>query len=147
MQVKSITECSEGSILQYFRASLSYHSSLRPGCCPFLSGLYWLCYTHMHICIHVGTPLIISKFATSEIWITLFLAIFDPRSSIVKSVFDCRLSGVKQKKINRQMAIENIVSSDLWYAFITCSEHFRLPPIRCDKGAYFMVIESLVITP
>ena len=25
---------------------------------------------------------------------TLFLAIFDPRSSIVKSVFDCRLSGV-----------------------------------------------------
>ena len=25
---------------------------------------------------------------------TLFLAIFDPRSSIVKSVFDCRLSDV-----------------------------------------------------
>ena len=25
---------------------------------------------------------------------TLLLAIFDPRSSIVKSVFDCRLSGV-----------------------------------------------------
>ena len=25
---------------------------------------------------------------------TLFLAIFDPRSSIIKSVFDCRLSGV-----------------------------------------------------
>ena len=25
---------------------------------------------------------------------TLFLAIFDSRSSIVKSVFDCRLSGV-----------------------------------------------------
>ena len=25
---------------------------------------------------------------------TLFLAIFDPRSSIVKSVFDCRLPGV-----------------------------------------------------
>ena len=25
---------------------------------------------------------------------TLFLSIFDPRSSIVKSVFDCRLSGV-----------------------------------------------------
>ena len=42
-QVKSITECFEGSILEYFRASLSYHSSLRPGCCPFLSGLYWLC--------------------------------------------------------------------------------------------------------
>ena len=53
-------------------------------------------YTHKRICIHVGTPLIISKFATSEIWITLFLAIFDLRSSIVKSVFDCRLSGLKQ---------------------------------------------------
>ena len=25
---------------------------------------------------------------------TLFLAIFDPRSSIVKTVFDCRLCGV-----------------------------------------------------
>ena len=25
---------------------------------------------------------------------TLFLAIFDPRSSIVPSIFDCRLSGV-----------------------------------------------------
>ena len=27
---------------------------------------------------------------------TLFLAIFDPRSSIVKVVFDCHLSGVTQ---------------------------------------------------
>ena len=30
MQVKSITECSKGSILQYFRLSLSYHFPLRP---------------------------------------------------------------------------------------------------------------------
>ena len=28
---------------------------------------------------------------------TLFLAIFDPRSWIVKSVYDCRLSGVVTK--------------------------------------------------
>ena len=28
MQVKSIAECSNGSILQYFRPSLSYHLSL-----------------------------------------------------------------------------------------------------------------------
>ena len=28
---------------------------------------------------------------------TLFLAIFDPRSSTVKSVFDCRLPGVNMK--------------------------------------------------
>ena len=31
------------TILQYVQALLSYHSSLRPGCCPFLCGLYWLC--------------------------------------------------------------------------------------------------------
>ena len=30
MQVKIIAECSKGSILQYFRPSLSYHLSLRP---------------------------------------------------------------------------------------------------------------------
>ena len=29
MQVKGIAECSKGSILQYFRPSLSYHLSLR----------------------------------------------------------------------------------------------------------------------
>ena len=29
MQVKSIAECSKGSILQYFLLSLSYHKSLR----------------------------------------------------------------------------------------------------------------------
>ena len=38
MQVKSIAECSKGSILQYFRPSLSYHMSLRSLFCLFLSG-------------------------------------------------------------------------------------------------------------
>ena len=38
MQVKSISECSKGSILQYFRPSLSYHLSLRSLVCLFLSG-------------------------------------------------------------------------------------------------------------
>ena len=38
MQVKSIAECSKGSILQYFRPSLSYHFVLRPLYCLFLSG-------------------------------------------------------------------------------------------------------------
>ena len=38
MQVKSIAECSEGSILQYFQPSLSYHLSLRSLFCLFLSG-------------------------------------------------------------------------------------------------------------
>ena len=38
MQVKSIAECSKGSILQYFRPSLSYHLSLRYLYGLFLSG-------------------------------------------------------------------------------------------------------------
>ena len=40
MQVKSIAECSEGSILQHFRPSLSYHLSLRSLFCLFLSGRF-----------------------------------------------------------------------------------------------------------
>ena len=35
MQVESIAECSNGSILQYFRPSLSYHLPLRPLFCLF----------------------------------------------------------------------------------------------------------------
>ena len=38
MQVKSIAECSKGSILQYFQPSLSYHLSLKSFFCLFLSG-------------------------------------------------------------------------------------------------------------
>ena len=38
MQVKSIAECSNGSILQYFRPSLSYHLSLRIFEWPFYRG-------------------------------------------------------------------------------------------------------------
>ena len=38
MQVKSIVECSMGSILQYFRPSLIYHLPLRSLFCLFLSG-------------------------------------------------------------------------------------------------------------
>ena len=40
IQVKSIAECSKGSILQYFRPSLSYHLSLRSLFCLFWSGLF-----------------------------------------------------------------------------------------------------------
>ena len=36
MQVKSIAECSKGSILQYFGPSISYHFPLRPLLCIFL---------------------------------------------------------------------------------------------------------------
>ena len=38
MQAESIAECSKGSILQYFRPSLSYHLSLRSLFCLVLSG-------------------------------------------------------------------------------------------------------------
>ena len=38
MQVKSIAECSKGSILQYIRPSLSYHVLLNSLFCLFLSG-------------------------------------------------------------------------------------------------------------
>ena len=38
IQVKRIAECSKGTILQYFRPSLSYHLPLRSLLCLFLSG-------------------------------------------------------------------------------------------------------------
>ena len=38
VHIKNIAECSKGSILQYFRPSLSYYLSLRPLFCPYLSG-------------------------------------------------------------------------------------------------------------
>ena len=37
---------------------------------------------------------------------TLFQAVFDPRSSIVKSVFDCRLTGVCLQGLNRSLEKE-----------------------------------------
>ena len=40
MKVKSIAECSNGSILQYFRPSLSYRLSLRSLFCLLLSGSF-----------------------------------------------------------------------------------------------------------
>ena len=40
IKVKSIAECSNGSILQYFCPSLSYYLSLRSLFCLFLSGRF-----------------------------------------------------------------------------------------------------------
>ena len=40
MQVKSIAECSNGSIMQSFQPSLSYHLSSRSVFCLFLSGCF-----------------------------------------------------------------------------------------------------------
>ena len=44
---------------------------------------------------------------------TWFLAIFDPRSSIFESVFDCRLSGVIYAYGN-YLTLDRLVSSDVW---------------------------------
>ena len=52
MQVKSIAECSKGSILQYFRPSLSYHLSLRSLFCLFLSGRFTQALVYHHIGPH-----------------------------------------------------------------------------------------------
>ena len=40
MQVKGTAECSKGSMLQYFRPSLSYHLSSRSLFCLVLSGRF-----------------------------------------------------------------------------------------------------------
>ena len=48
MQVKSIAECSQRSILQYFRPSLGCHLSLRSLLCLFLSGRC----TQVLLCMH-----------------------------------------------------------------------------------------------
>ena len=61
MQVKSIAECSK-SILQYFRPSLSYHLSIRPLFCLFLSGhlrqvLLYLLLLSMNILLNPKLPL------------------------------------------------------------------------------------------
>ena len=51
MQVKSIAECSKGSILQSFRPSLSYHLLLGSLFCLFLSGClrHVLCIDNKHV--------------------------------------------------------------------------------------------------
>ena len=55
LQVKSIAECSNESILQYFRPSLSYHLSLRPLFCLFLSShfIQVLLYLNLYIPVSI----------------------------------------------------------------------------------------------
>ena len=58
MQVESIAECSKGSILQYFRPSLSYHFVIKIFFCLFLSGhlRQVLLYLFAYLCISVVFP-------------------------------------------------------------------------------------------
>ena len=71
MQVKSIAECSNGSILQYFWPSLSYHLSLRSLFCLCLSGslrqvLLYLLFTT--ICLWLESCKLTLFFASWEIF-------------------------------------------------------------------------------
>ena len=60
MQVKSIAECSKGSILPHFRPSLSYHLSLRSLFCYFLVDILHKFYC---ICNFVcAPPILISNY-------------------------------------------------------------------------------------
>ena len=54
MQVKSITKCSMGSILQYFRPSLNYSLSLRSLFCQFLSGHLRKVLLYVKVCIYLS---------------------------------------------------------------------------------------------
>ena len=64
MQVTSIAKCSKGSILQYFRPSLSHHLSLRSLFCLFSSGHFSVNYTGFTV-IHkkFGLPLFDAAYA------------------------------------------------------------------------------------
>ena len=55
MQIKSIAECSNGGILQYFRPPLSYHLQLRSLFCLFLSGRFThvLLYINVHLTFYL----------------------------------------------------------------------------------------------
>ena len=64
MQVKSIAECSKGTILQYFGPSLSYHLSLRSLFCLFLSGhlrpvLLYICSIHERQTTFAGQKIVV----------------------------------------------------------------------------------------
>ena len=63
MQVKRFAECSKGSILQYFRPSLSYHLSLRSLICLFLSGRLRQVLLYQH---NISIPKIRNKSALTK---------------------------------------------------------------------------------
>ena len=79
MQVKSIAEYSKGSILQYFRPSLSYHLSFRALFCLFLSGcirqiLLYMFVTQKHNLIREQT----TKVVTGRLRVNILSLFFYP---------------------------------------------------------------------
>ena len=58
---------------------------------------------------------------------TLFLMIFDPRLSVVKSVFDCCLSGVNTREhlIDKQLTLKAPITTAADYKFCDIFPNFR----------------------
>ena len=54
---------------------------------------------------------------------TLFLAILYPRSSIVKSVFDCRLSGVNMLRLSRLLSVISRRFCCCCWSIVCCCSH------------------------
>ena len=67
---------------------------------------------------------------------TLFLSIFDPRSSIVDSVFDCRLPGVLPYCSSGKAFHEQFTRTQLQYTFQRGSIHFKGVAWGWGKGAW-----------
>ena len=61
MDVKSIAECSKGSILQYFRPPLSYHLSLRLLFYLFLSGRFTLYVSFCDTCMQLMSAILLES--------------------------------------------------------------------------------------
>ena len=68
IQVKSIAECSNGSILQYIRPSLSYHLSLRSLFCLFLSDRFTqvLLYSFYGFGFNAASALLLGKLTRDD---------------------------------------------------------------------------------
>ena len=80
---------------------------------------------------------------------TLFLALFDPRSSIVKSVFNCRLSGVIKSNglmFPRQFAYWIIIGCVYWTSKQKIIEEVlshntvKLPECARNGSVYFKIV-------
>ena len=89
MQVKSIAECSKGSILLYFQPSFSYHLSLRYLFCLFLSGRFRqvLLFTHCKIMLKLTL-----KEMTAELTLSFLLKQFKANiTPLINVIYICIL--------------------------------------------------------
>ena len=93
MQVKNIAECSKRSILQYFQPSLSYHFSLRPFFCIFLS-------VHLRqVLLYIKLP---SQLSLNFSWLMNSSTLWDQRRNFASKKF--RENKTSRKLPNLQKA-------------------------------------------